>query len=260
MNNKINSILELYYKIGPNFVENIDKEEVFKIYLLILKENEKINDNNIDMRSKIILSYLNPVYKNKLKDIKYVNKGIDLDDKNTIEYKESDSRLYLFDKKDMEDIKKYQINPYSARVISKNFFNKYFPNIDYVGNNIEKICTEISNNNSDSNGKFLSYTESYYKVYIFDEKDIEYIKKYQINPYSKNKMEKSFFDDFLPDIVYNETDYIDPTAKTIYSNPVNKKLNIVYNWINMFKKNYENFLYHRYITCFHKVSNKFLKN
>ena len=146
MHKNIVKLLNLYYKYGPNFIMNYDNnDELFKIYLLILKEKE---NNESDTRLESILLHLNPMFSNKLQNIKYINKGIDLDDKNTIEYKESESRIYLFDEKDIDDIKNYQINPYSGRIIKKSFFNKYFPDIVYKGYNIENYCESPTDENN----------------------------------------------------------------------------------------------------------------
>lgn len=254
MSKKIEPILDLYYKIGPDFIKNYNNEDLFKIYLLILKENEKIHDKKYDIRLSIILSYLDPILKDKLKDIIYVNKGIDLDDINTIEYKENDCRIYLFDKKDMDDIKIYQINPYSGRIINENFFNKYFPNDIYNGYDIENKCTTSSNDDQISYKNAIEYKDSNFNMYIFNEKDIKYIKKYQINPYTSEKIEKNFFKKRFPNIKYIEKKEVPP-----YSNPYGEKINIIYNWIYVFKKYYKNYIYHRYNPKIIRDLNKYRK-
>ena len=169
MHEIISKLLDMYYEYGPKFIEKYkDEEELFKIYLLLAKEIDVINDSRLDT----IFLYLDPLFSKRIKDIKYVNKAIDLYS-NNIEYKESDTRVYLFDQKDMDDIKKYQINPYSGRIIKKSFFNKYFPNDVYNGYNISNVC----------------------------------------------------------------------------SNPDEKHINIVIEWVEIFKNSYMNYLYHRYDPC-----------
>ena len=138
MHKQLIKLIELYYEYGPNLTGKYKNEdELFKIYLLMIKEKDIIKN---DTRLKSIFLYLDPIFSKKLKDIKYVNKGIDLYN-NNIEYTESNTRIYLFDQKDMDDIKEYQINPYSGRIISKTFFNKYFPDTVYTGYNIGNVCS-----------------------------------------------------------------------------------------------------------------------
>lgn len=143
---KFKKIFELYKKDKKFANTYEDEKELFKILLFILKKNESgYNDNFFKDFDKNKVNSITFILKNKfgkkLKNIKYVNKGIDLDKYNYVEYQENEDRIYLLDKKDMDDIKKYQINPYSGRVIKKTFFNKHFPNIVYEGDKIEKYCS-----------------------------------------------------------------------------------------------------------------------
>jgi hypothetical protein len=112
-----------------------------------LKKNESRYNKQffIDFDKNDILyisMYLSNKFNKKLKNIKYINKGVDSSKYNYVEYKEYIFRIYLFDDKDLEDIKKYQINPYSGRVINENFFNKHFPDVFYDGNNIQNYCSD----------------------------------------------------------------------------------------------------------------------
>ena len=167
MHEIISKLLDMYYEYGPKFIEKYkDEEELFKIYLLLAKEIDVINDSRLDT----IFLYLDPLFSKRIKDIKYVNKAIDLYS-NNIEYKESDTRVYLFDQKDMDDIKKYQINPYSGRIIKKSFFNKYFPNDVYNGYNISNVCSNPEETPLDVVTKWVRKFKTSYMNYLYHRYD-----------------------------------------------------------------------------------------
>ena len=168
MHEQLNKLIEFYYEYGLDLIKKYKNEdELFKIYLLMIKEKKSIkNDDRLDA----IFLYLDPIFSKKLKDIKYVNKGIDLYN-NNIEYTESNIRTYLFDKKDMDDIKEYQINPYSGRIISKTFFNKYFPNVVYNGYNIGNVCLNPDEKHLDVVKKWVRKFKDSYMYYLYHRYD-----------------------------------------------------------------------------------------
>ena len=206
MNEKIKNLLNLYYECGPDITKKYkDEDDLFKIFLLLIKEKENTCNFEEDIRIENILLILKPLFSNKLQNIKYINKGIDLDNKNTIEYKESESRIYLLDEKDMDDIKNYQINPYSGRIIKKSFFNKYFPDINYYGYRIGNFCPEEIKKNAEYIEKCINNSKSFYDNYLYYRFDCKIIR--EMFNYRKCKTYKIYkgisFDDKYIDKIDN---------------------------------------------------------